>query len=549
MASKELETRVEERTAELARANEVLKREIAERKRAESALRESEAKYASLVEQAGDGVVILQDGIIRFANLALAVMHGYSADELVGKSAFDLIAPECRNEVSEMNRCRLKGESAPDLYESKALCRDGTIKSIEVSAEVIQYRGKPAVLGIVRDISDRKKKEEEILRSQKLESVGLLAGGIAHDFNNLLTGILGNISLAKIRQKLELETYELLNSAEKSAIRAKHLTSQLLTFSKGGAPVRQIASISPLIEDLAGFAVRGSNVRCEFNITEDLWPVKVDEGQIGQVVNNLVRNAQQAMPEGGTIKISGENIVVGEEKGFPLDAGKYIRVSVEDHGAGIPKGRLERIFDPYFTTKQEGRGLGLAVCHSIVRKHGGHIEVESKLGQGSIFHIYLPAVEEPISQGPAIFSNTNISKSKGVAGGKILLMDDEEAVRNIGGEILAFFGCTVCLVGDGREAVQQYKKARETGDPFDAVILDLTIPGGLGGKETIKELLEVDPQVRGIVSSGYSNDPIMCRFREYGFKGMIGKPYDIEEIRETIDRVINEEPVGFRGSS
>ncbi|MFH1147450.1 MAG: ATP-binding protein [Pseudomonadota bacterium] len=450
----------------------------------------------------------------------------------------------------EIHRRRVNGEDAPDVYESKALCKDGTTKDIEISAEVIRYSGRQGVLGIVRDISDRKKREEEILRSQKLESVGLLAGGIAHDFNNLLTAILGNVSLAKIRQRLELETHELLNAAERSAIRAKHLTSQLLTFAKGGAPVRRIASVPSLIQDLAGFAVRGSNVRCEFNMSEDLWTVNVDEGQIGQVVNNVVMNAQQAMPDGGTIEISAENIIIGEGEMFPLDAGRYIRVSIEDHGSGIPPEHLEKIFDPYFTTKQEGRGLGLAVCHSIVKKHGGKIDVESTMGKGSTFRIYLPGVEEEAGKFPGILSAAGIDRQRSPApgGGSVLLVDDEEAVRNIGGEILSYFGYKVHLVGDGREAVREYKKARETGDPFDAVILDLTMPGGLGGKETMKRLLEVDPKVKAIVSSGYSNDPAMCRFREHGFKGTIGKPYDIEEMRETIDRVIRNAECGIRNA-
>ncbi len=335
---------------------------------------------------------------------------------------------------------------------------------------------------------------------------------------------------------LETKALQLLNEAKESILQARNLTQQLLSFSKGRAPVRKTVSISRLLRDTATFALRGSNVRCDFSIPDDLWPAEVDKGQIRQALNNPIINARQAMPAGGTMQVRAKNMVVGEGYALPLEPGKYIQIAIEDHGAGIAREDLPKIFDPYFSTKEEGQGLGLAVTHSVVKKHDGCIDVESQLGVGTKFYVYLPAAMEQVAESMETKSEQPLRR---LHGGRILVMDDDEVVRTVAVEILEHIGCGVESARDGAEAIELYKKAREAGNPFDAVMLDLTIPGGMGGKEAIKELLEMDPGVKAIASSGYSNDPVLAEFRKYGFCGVLGKPYQIEELKETLQKVIS----------
>jgi CheY-like chemotaxis protein len=381
--------------------------------------------------------------------------------------------------------------------------------------------------------------EQELQKIQKLESIGILAGGIAHDFNNILTAILGNISLAKMEANPKDEIYERLVEAEKASLQAKNLTQQLLTFSKGGAPIKKTESITEVIKDSAEFALRGSNVKCEFFIPNDIWPVEVDKGQISQVISNLIINADQAMPEGGIIKVRVENVApVGAVRPcqpvaeLPIKDGKYVKIEIEDDGIGIPKEHLPKIFDPYFTTKQKGSGLGLATSYSIIKRHDGYIAVESELGVGTTFYIYLPASSKQILTKKDAEERLILSK------GRILVMDDEEVVRDVAGIMLKRIGYDVEFADDGAEALELYKKAEESGQPFDAVIVDLTIQGGMGGEQMIKKLLEIDPNVKAIVSSGYSTDAIMSNFKQYGFSGVVTKPYRIAELSETLYKVL-----------
>jgi signal transduction histidine kinase len=384
------------------------------------------------------------------------------------------------------------------------------------------------------ELTERKRMEEELLRVQKLESIGVLAGGIAHDFNNLLTAILGNISLTKMYANPEDKGYKRLTEAEKACLRARGLTQQLLTFSKGGAPIKKVAFIRGLIRDSASFALIGSNVRCEFSISGDLWPVEVDEGQISQVINNMVINADQAMLEEGVIRVRAENVNVGLRNGLPLKEGRYVKITIEDNGIGIPEEHLVKIFDPYFTTKQKGNGLGLATAYSIIKGHNGYIEVESEVGVGTKFYVYLPASQKEI------LAKREIKERPVIGRGRILVMDDEEIVRGLTGDVLGYLGYEVEFARDGREAIEKYIRARESKRPFDVVIMDLTIPGGMGGKEAIKRLIEIDPEVKAIVSSGYSNDPVMAEYTKYGFREVITKPYKIEELSKILAKVINE---------
>ncbi len=386
---------------------------------------------------------------------------------------------------------------------------------------------------LLSQIAEKRRMEEELFRTRHLESLGILAGGIAHDFNNLLTAIMGNTSLAKMLVDPGTKVCARLAEVEKASIRARDLTQQLLTFSKGGAPIKKVTSIADVICDSARFALRGSTSRCKFDIAEDLWPVEVDEGQISQVISNIVINADQATPEGGVVAIKVENSLLHEGQIVNLRAGKYIRISLADSGSGIAEEHLSKIFTPYFTTKQKGSGLGLATSYSIITKHGGAITVDSRIGIGTTFYIHLPASEGNLPK-------KEKAEETGLTGsGRILIMDDEESVRCTAGEVLVHAGYQVTYVDDGTEAIASFSRAREAGEPFDAVILDLTIPGGMGGKEAVQKLLEIEPEAKAIVSSGYAHGPIMADFREHGFKGMIAKPYQAEELCRVVREVIS----------
>ncbi len=378
--------------------------------------------------------------------------------------------------------------------------------------------------------------KDELQRAGKIESLGLLAGGIAHDFNNLLTVMMGNLSLVRLDATLTPDSVQSLHSAERAALRARDLTQQLLTFSKGGAPIRTAVSLPEIVQEVAEFALRGSKTRCDFDLPEDLWPANVDKGQIGQVVQNIVINAMQAMAEGGQIQISLRNTTVAEELARVMMPGRYLLLSITDHGPGIRPEDLEHIFDPYFTTKKTGNGLGLATVYSIVKKHFGHISAESVPGRETSFKIWLPAAEglvtedEPLQRTP---SSAPVKDSTSV-----LFMDDEETIRSVGRSLLSRMGYVVTTTNEGAETIREYKRAWEAKHPYDLVILDLTIPGGMGGRETMEELLKFDPAVRAIVSSGYSNDLVLANYHAHGFRGMISKPYEITDFSHAIEQVL-----------
>jgi two-component system, cell cycle sensor histidine kinase and response regulator CckA len=327
-----------------------------------------------------------------------------------------------------------------------------------------------------------------------------------------------------------------LAQAEAACLRAEALSRQLLTFAKGGAPVKKIFPVPELLTETTVFACVGSPVKCETTFPENLWWVEADPGQIGQIFQNLTINAIQAMPTGGSIKVWAENLTLGAESVLPLSAGRYIKISVRDQGMGIPAEHLPRIFDPYFTTKQKGSGLGLASAYAIIKKHHGHIAVESKPGVGTTFYIYLPAVDQQATPQP------KEDRELLVGTGKILVMDDEDMVREVLGRMLVSLGYEAEFATDGGEAIELFVQAQGPEQPFAAVILDLTVPGGMGGKETMARLLEIDPQVKAIVSSGYSDDPIMADFQKYGFNGVIVKPYRISELGKILHQVIMGKP-------
>ena len=396
-AHDKLEARVKQRTVELVETNKKLRREIKERKLAQEALAESEEKYRLVVENANEAILIAQDGLLKFVNSKAKEIMGYSAQEMTSRPFTDFIHPDDRELVMQRFQQRLSGETVPEIYPFRAVDSEGNIKWVEINVVTVNWNGQPATLNFIADITARKKIEEEATKIEKLESIGLLAGGIAHDFNNILTAVLGNISIARNNLQPGHRAFDRLAEAEKACLRAQSLTQQLLTFSKGGSPIKKIGDISKILTECCLFSLRGSNVGCEFALPDDLWPVEIDEGQISQVISNLVINADHAMPRGGVIDVEAGNVVVTRAEGLPLPDGKYVRISVKDYGSGMPKEYLQKIFDPYFTTKHKGSGLGLATSYSIVKNHGGLITVESELGSGSVFRIYLPA-SEPIGK-------------------------------------------------------------------------------------------------------------------------------------------------------
>lgn len=391
------------------------------------------------------------------------------------------------------------------------------------------------LFGTITDVTECKKADEELQKAERLESISTLAGGIAHDFNNILTGIMGNISLARRHMEPKGKAFERLKEAEKASIRARDLTMQLLTFSRGGIPVKKPVSIAELLEESVTFALRGSNIKAEFSLPDDLWATEIDEGQISQAFTNIVINADEAMPAGGIMRVRAINIAVEAKSTLQLSRGKYVRITFKDDGVGISKEHLDKIFEPYFTTKQKGSGLGLATTYSIIKNHDGRIKINSKLGVGSTFYIYLPAVEKKVRK-----NKEQETQPLPFYGGRILVMDDEEAIRELLCAELTDAGYEVKAVKDGAQAIKKYKEAKEAGALFDLVILDLTIPGGIGGEEAINKLLEIDPQLKAIVSSGYSNDPIMGDYERYGFKGVIAKPYSVGEMEKTVYKLIRE---------
>jgi signal transduction histidine kinase/ActR/RegA family two-component response regulator len=448
---------------------------------------------------------------------------------------FNIINEKTRESCENLVDKVLKTGQITGIPDHTALIRkDGAEIIIEDSAAPIRDRNSTTIgtVLVFRDVTEKRRMEDELLKMDKLQSVGLLAGGIAHDFNNILTSVVGNISLAKMYLDAGSEAYERLIKAEQASQRATELAYRLLTFSKGGEPVRKPASIVDILKESSDLDLSGSNIASEFIIPEDICNVDVDTGQMSQVFSNLIINAVQAMPSGGKIVYSVSNVLVEGDKIPGLEDGTYVHISVKDSGTGISKEDLARIFDPYFTTKQGGSGLGLASAYSIIKRHCGHITVESKHGVGTIFHIYLPV------SGSKSVCNISEEQSITAGQGKVLVMDDEKIVRDISGEMLKSLGYEVEFADNGAEAIEMYQRVLEAGRPFDLVIMDLTIPGGMGGKEAIQKLRSIDPDVKAIVSSGYSNDPIMADFKEYGFRGVIIKPYRIEGFSRALHQVI-----------
>lgn len=533
-----LEQKVMERTAELLLAKN-------EAEKMNQHLGVVGAELQALLDNSPVGILSVSfDRIIQKANPEITRITGYSEEELIGNSTRILYAAQ--ETYEELGRT-----AYPDLRKYGFCETDIEIRSKRGNFVQCYMRGRIIVAeggteGVVwslEDISMRLKMEEELLKVKKLESIGVFAGGIAHDFNNLLLAIIGNISLARRIADNDEQMQELLLSAQKASERAKDLTAKLLTFASGGEPVRATESLPRLLEESASFVLSGSNVKCDIEFDPDLWSVSMDRAQINQVIQNLVLNADQSMPQGGIVKITCENVLEREILVTGLDKGRYVRVIVQDKGIGISSENITRVFDPYFSTKNKdsnkGSGLGLAIVHSIISKHGGVITVDSAPGRGSIFTIYLPATLETTSD------KSEVIKLIDKRGGKILVMDDEEMIRTVVCNMLLHLGYQTIEATGGDEAVALYVHERDNGVSFDAVIMDLTIPGGKGGVETVGEILKLDPNARVIVSSGYSNDPILNNYKAYGFCNIVTKPYELYDLAQVLNQVLEVKPAEY----
>ena len=498
-------------------------------------LRESEELFSTAFRLSPDSVLItrLEDGRYLEVNEGFFAMSGYTAAEAVGRTSLELDIWD-----DPADRLRLAGalreHGVVNNLEAKFRRRDGSVFTGYMSAKILEIRGEVCLLSVTRDITEREHVTRQLQKVEKLEAVGLLAGGIAHDFNNILTAITGNISFARNHLDPGHAAWRILDKAERAAARAAELAHQLLTFAKGGQPIKKSASIRQILEESASLVLRGANVSSVLELADDLRAVEVDVGQISQVANNILINALQAMPEGGTLSIAAEPATVKPFGQIPLEPGEYVRIRITDTGCGISEEDQKRIFDPYFTTKAGGTGLGLASVHSIISRHGGHISVRSRPGAGTTFEILLPTTDQPVvsEASPAQAS------ARAAAGHSVLVMDDEAIITEMVAEMLKHRGYRVATAADGEAAVAIYHEALAGGSAFSAVIMDLTIPGGMGGREAAERILALDPRACLVVSSGYSNDPVMAEPGRYGFRATLMKPYTIGGVVAVLGEIL-----------
>lgn len=508
--------------------------DISERRRAEDALRASESRFRAVFEDASVAIVLASPrGKILQVNPAMERMLGYTAEELVGKEAAFVTHPDDRPATSRVFQSVVAGVGVEQL-EKRYIRKDGQLVHAVTSVSVLHDADgqSKTLMAMLQDVSELRRAQAELVRVQRLESLGVLAGGIAHDYNNILTAVLANIALAREDAAPGSEQQEILRTAEDATQQAIKLARQLLTFARGGAPLRASIDLARLLDETIRFSMTGSPVHCELHIAPDLWPVHADSGQIGQVISNLVTNAVQAQPEGGSIEVRARNVELGQADDPALRAGCYVEVAVTDLGQGIGVEAITKVFDPYYTTKPRGTGLGLAVTHRIIHNHDGAIQVRSTPGRGTTFTIRLPAAKARPAR------EVGESAMAPELAARVLVMDDEATIRCVVSKVLGRRGCRVTETADGAQTLAAYERARVEGDPFDVVILDLTVPGGMGGLETLAHLREMDSEVCAVVSSGYSSDAAMADHRELGFADVLPKPYRPSDVVSLVERVL-----------
>jgi two-component system, cell cycle sensor histidine kinase and response regulator CckA len=501
-------------------------RDLAERNHARTALQESARTVTNILENTTDGFFSLNEQW-NFTYL------NPEAERLLARKRHELLGKELWAEFPELLGSRFETNYRLVLSEQQPVEFEASDRAGKIWFEMHAYPSGSGISVFFRDVTERKRTEEERLTTSKLDSLGTMAGGIAHDLNNILTVISGNIGLAQIEAPTDAGSLlSFLSKAGQAAQHAAHLSSQLLTFSKGGAPLKRVASVSDLLAQAAEFSLYGSNLRADVDLAADLWNAEVDPGQIEQVVNALVINAREAMPHGGTVRVSARNVTLEEEGSTSLPAGRYIKVTIADRGSGIADDITTKIFDPYFTTKPLGSGLGLAISYSIIKRHGGLLYLEASSPEGAAFAFYLPATIAEANgreaRPPERVFNFNHQR--------ILVMDDEAAIRDLTSQLLSTLGYEVTAVPDGLEAVRMYERALRRGEHFQAVILDATIRGGMGGLATIERLRTVDPNVTAIICSGYSDEAALSQFLAYGFRSALPKPFSRRELSDALQR-------------
>jgi len=529
---------VAEQTSELREKNRLLTREAARREQMQKALQEETERLAVTLASIADGVVVtdMKDTITLINKAAHRYAHG---EEGAAGRRFDEVfrafaAGDTQGTPRGMRDLQRAQRSRGGMREYTMIDAQDRTWHVKCSLSPLKNKSNRRIgtVLVLRDVTETKRLEEELLKHRKIESVGVLAGGIAHDFNNLLTAILGNVSLVKHGSGRKSPIFRQLEACENAALDARRLTQQLLTFSRGGDPVKKSIDLVPLLRDAVSFGLSGSKVIARFKFPRDVWPVELDEGQFRQVVHNLVINAVEAMPEGGHLEVRVENKrgaipTVGDQR-----SQRHVAVSMADEGSGIADENLPKVFDPYFTTKKDGSGLGLTTAYSIMRRHQGDVTVDSEPGRGTVFTLWIPCTRARSRRG-----SNGTAGSRSQKRGRMLVMDDEEMVREVGRDILETLGYMVDTARTGQEAVEKYFVAKRRKRPYNLLIMDLTVPGGMGGQEALNTIKQRDPRVQAIVSSGYSNDPIMARYREHGFCGVIAKPYTIEDMKAVLDEV------------
>ena len=514
--------------------------DITERKHAEERVNRSEQFIRGILDTVDEGFIVIdRDYRIVTANKAYCTQTSHPSDEVIGRHCYEIShrsSTPCYEAGEECAVREVFATGEPHAALHKHSDNEHTLYVETKAYPIKDEAGRiTSVIETINNITEKYLLEEERLKTQKLESIGTLAGGIAHDFNNLLQGVFGYISLAKMVFDQKEKSFAMLEQAEQALHQSVSLTTQLLTFSKGGRPIKQRVALLPIIENAAKFALSGSRVQCLFEIEPGLWQVEADAGQVAQVIQNIVLNADQAMPQGGRVTITARNISRSSDSvaAHPgLERNDYVEISVADQGVGIPKEHRNKIFDPYFTTKEKGSGLGLATSYSIIKNHGGRIYALPDEGGGTIITFYLPALplaaETPVARIPAAAYRK----------ARVLVMDDEEMIRKIAGELLAVMGHEVEFAEDGAAALEKYHAAQEAGRPFDVVILDLTVRGGMGGAEAIAELQKLDPGVKAVVSSGYGGSEVLASYRSYGFHAILNKPYKFADLHATLNELL-----------
>ena len=535
-----LQQKIDERTAQLSATNAALLTEIDERQRAAETLASQTEQLNVTLRSIGEGVIATDTtGRVTMMNLSAEKLTGWQSMDTINRTLaeiFSVIDAKSGQPRADWLERALKADAAGGLSQNILLTdRNGHERLIAASAAPIHDHANER-LGTVlvfRDVTAQERMAREMLKASKLESLTVLAGGIAHDFNNILTAIIGNVSLAATYPEDEKQP-TWLSEATKASLRARDLTQQLLTFAKGGLPVKKTARLEETIRESTQFALHGANVRAEFSLAPDLWPVEADTGQLSQVIHNLVLNAVQAMPGGGQMMLRAQNSCLGNESSLPLPGGNYVKVSIQDFGGGIDPAHMTHIFEPFFTTKKTGSGLGLATCYAIIKKHNGHITLESTLGVGTTFHIFLPASDK---QAP---SPQAISFPRPAGGrGRVLVMEDDPQLRACLHAMLVQLGYAVCQANTSEEALRHQRETKQANCQFDVAILDLTIRGGGGAKETIQEMRALDPAIKVIVSTGYGTDSVVTDFEKEGFDGAISKPYNVEQLAQVLGAVMN----------